>query len=262
MKTYYSLQKIFLLVTGVSILSTAHIFAQDRPLKKMTLKNVRFHVGSFFDTYDNLSPEGLLSMIKGANTSGFKLSDYEEAYRYARLEGGNIGFDLVFTPTKQLYNNKVTQEIRLGASVNLAREAMIDMSKITENENADPYYTGDFVGLCIIENEFVLQASYIFNFSIVESKWQLYVGPGANFGSTFSNDFVFIGLSDELIPAKNSHFFRAYTTLGTSLQFNRWRVDLESIYGLGAQIVHQSDNNFMKRNRAVQLGISYQLKKS
>ena len=66
-----------LLVIGFSI----SVSAQEKRLKA-----IRLHLGSFSDAYQNLTPEGLLSMIKGGVGNGFNLSDYEEAERYASLD--------------------------------------------------------------------------------------------------------------------------------------------------------------------------------
>jgi|GEM_PF-2143541 len=250
--TFSTVRKLFVVCVLLFLSATFSVSAQEKRLKA-----IRVHGGSFHDSYQNLTPEGLLSMIKGGTSNGFNLSDYEEYAKYASLEGGNIGIDFILTPQKPLLKGNIMQEIRVGVSANIEREAMIDMQK--KHIATDSYYDYETVGLCIIENEFILQGAYLLHLGLIEDRLTVFGGLGGNAGTTFNNRFIFVNLNDEFIAARNSQFFRGYGLLGASYRMGRVKLDLESIYGAGWQIVNGADNNIMNRTRGVQFGISYLL---
>lgn len=228
--------------------------------KSKRITGIRFHAGSFSDAYHNLSPDGLLNMIKGGYDGPFNLSEYRETYyNYSVLSGGNIGIDLLLNPKKPLFGSKIQQQIRLGLSVNLDREVVLDMRKDSSEPDYQDYYFYETVGLCLLESEVIVQGSYLLTLPVIQDKVNFYGGLGGNFGTTFNNGFVFMGMDYNLLEAKNSHYLRAYSTVGANVRFGKIQVDLEGIFGAGWQLIYNRENNFMANTRGIQLGITYLL---
>lgn len=246
----------FLAVVGLSTESLAQF-----PLSKTksTLTGVRLNIGGFTDTYDNMNPDGMLSLIKSGQEFDFDVTQYERANSYsAAMSGGNIGVDLIFNPFKKNGNVRSNHEIRVGSSANLAREVMIDMTS-DNTQIVDSYING--VTLCVIENEFLVQAAYLFKATI--GRWkpiEVYAGPGVNVGGTFGNEFIFIGGPEQTLTARNSNYLRTHVIAGGSINVGkRMFLQAEGLMGIGTQIVHDGGVNFLSTS-ALQFSIGYRLK--
>jgi len=219
---------------------------------KIKLTGFRASLGGSSDVYGNLSGEGLFSMLKPNQGANFDINQYREVdYGYAaEMVGGSLGFDLTFSPTNSDGTLRTNRELRLGVNVNIEREILIDMAPLSQ--------TGDWLGLCVIENNFNLNVAYLFKAKL--GPLEVYTGPGANVGGTFGNDFIFMGSGDNTFyQAYGSNYVRAYGLAGFGL--NIWRVQFqaEGTYGVGSQVVYNGDVNLL-RTYGLQLSVGYKLK--
>ncbi len=234
----------------VLLLSSTTCFAQF-PLSKTKSKfsGIRGTIGGYTDTYDNLTPQGMLSLIKSGQNYDFDLANYDQQDSYgAIMSGGNIGFEAVFNPFKTDGSSNLNQEIRVGASANIAREAMIDVWQNSPQDPNDLSYYPDYntVTLCIIENEFLLQSSYIFRAPYLDGLLDVYGGPSVNIGTTFGNEFIFLGGPEQTLEARNSSYFRGSAVFGGSINLKRFSYQMEGALGLGAQAIHGGGSNTLK----------------
>jgi len=257
------LSKYFAFVGLISLVSFTVMdtaLCQTEPTQKR-LAGIRLHLGSFNDAYHNLSPDGLVNMIKGGYDGVFDLNNYRESYynNYSVLSGGNVGIDLILNPKKPLFGTKIQQQVRLGLSANIDREVMLDMVENASEPKYDDFYYTEGVTLCLLESEFIVQGSYLLTLPVINNKVNFYGGLGGSFGTTFNNDFIFIGLSDEYLQVKNSHYLRGYGTIGANVRFGKIQLDLEGIFGAGWQLIHDRENNFLANTRGIQLGVTYLL---
>ena len=203
---------------------------------KSQFTGVRASVGGYYDDFHNISMEGLLSLIKSDQSYDFNPSLYQEGEYYAALSGGNIGFEAIFHPKGPDGEAKLKQELRIGASANIAREAMLDVERLNGGY--------DYLTLCIIENEFLINSAYIFKAPYFGGLFDVYAGPGVSVGSTFGNEFIFLGGTDQSsLEAKNSSYFRGTIIAGGSINLRRFFYQMEGAIGLGTQVVHDGRAN-------------------
>lgn len=220
--------------------------------QKARFSGFKLNIGGSFENYANLSGEGLFSMLRPNQTSSFDISNYREIdYGYgAIMEGNYLGFDLIFNPKNSEGNVRLNREIRVGAQINIGREILIDMSP--NGVSIDP------IGLCLIENNFNLNASYLFR--TTNKIFNAYAGPGANIGGTFGNDFIFMGSGDQTFyKAYGSNYLRVYALAGISMNLARVSFHLEGNYGFGSQVVHNGDVNLLQ-TYGLQASIGYRFK--
>lgn len=220
--------------------------------QKAKLSGVRVIIGGTTDSYANLSPEGLFSMLKPNQNFDFDLNNYEEYDSYfAVMSGGSLGVSLIFNPKKSDGTLRTNREIRVGANIGLDREVMIDMAARNLGGPAD------YVGLCVIENSFNLEAAYLFIASITNFL-EVYAGPGANLGGTFGNRFLFVGDPSDIgdLKARNSNYVRAHAIAGATFGTNHIFFQLEGKVGAGAQIVHNGKANLLG-TYGIQIGVGY-----
>lgn len=225
-------------------------------IKKWRVANFGVHIGSYFDSYSNMSQAGLESMIRGTDLPSIDLghlipnSDY-----YALMEGGRMGAYIALHPFS--YGNqdyKWNQELRLGLSVNLDRELMLNYYNIDDTRQIRD------ITYCLIENEAILSASYLFKKQIGRYL-NVYAGPGANIGKTFNNTMLAWGSDFDHFESKASAstYTRLYAEGGVSLRtFKGLTITAETQLGAGMQIVHKGKNNFVSNTTAVTLGLQYQ----
>ena len=218
---------------------------------KSQFAGIRGSIGGYSDDFHNVSMEGLLSLIKSNQDYDFDPSQYREGDFYAALSGGNIGFDAIFHPRGLDGEAKLNQEIRIGASANIAREAMLDV------ETLDGGY--DYLTLCIIENEFLVNGAYIFKAPYFGGLFDVYGGPGISVGSTFGNEFIFLGGPEQSsLEAKNSSYFRGSVIAGGSINLRRFFYQMEGALGLGTQVVHDGKaNTFNTANFRFAIGYKF-----
>jgi len=208
---------------------------------------IRGSIGVFGDDFNDISGEGFLSLIKSNQDYDFNINEYRDGDYYAALSGGNIGLEAVFNPIGLDGELKTKQEIRVGVSANIAREAMLDVERLDGRR--------DYVTLCIIENEFIVQGAYIFKAPYFDGILDVYAGPGVSVGSTFGNEFIFLGGPEQTLEAKNSNYFRGSLIAGGSINLQNFFYQIEGAYGLGAQVVHDGKaNSFSTYNMKLVLG--------
>ncbi len=220
--------------------------------KKAKLTGFRLNLGGNADIYPNLSGEGLYSMLKPNQSAGIDIRQYRENPTYggyaAEMTGGYLGFDLTFSPRALDGTVREDRELRIGLDLNLEREILIDMSPLSNQ--------GNWLGLCVIENSFNLNFAYLFKTDIANII-EFYAGPGANFGGSFGNDFIFMGSGDNTFyDAYDANFLRAYGLAGFGLNFWNVKFQMEGSYGLGSQIVHNGDVNIL-RTYGIELSVGY-----
>ena len=107
--------------------------------------------------------------------------------------------------------------------------------------------------LCIIENNFLVNGAYLF-------KTSHFMGlVGLNVGSTFGNEFIFLGNGDQRwLEAKNSSYFRGTAIVGGSINLKHFFYQMEDPIGLGAKVVHNGKvNTFNTGNLLFAIGYKF-----
>ena len=139
---------------------------------------------------------------------------------------------------------------------------------VYQRETQDPDYGYPYneeLIYCLIENEFMIEASYLFRWQ-ASQKFSLYGGAGANFGATYGNELIILG-PENVIPgnrsyeAVDSNYVRVLFQGGMEVtMLKRLGMYLEFQGGNGWQIVHGGENNAME-NCATFFGVNYSLAK-
>lgn len=225
-------------------------------IKKWKVANMGVHIGGYIDNYTNVSQQGLESMIRGGVVPTIGLENLREnSDYYAAMEGGRLGFYVALHPFsygKQAYN--VQQELRLGVSMNLDRELMLDYYGFDDNRQQRN------LTYCLVENEFMVSASYLFKKRIGRII-NVYAGSGVNVGTTFDNQMLAWGSDFDYFQSKAvaSTYTRVYGEAGLSLRALRGlSFTAETQLGAGMQIVHGGKNNIVAGTNAITLGLQYQ----
>ncbi|MEZ4887336.1 MAG: hypothetical protein R3E32_21570 [Chitinophagales bacterium] len=264
MKTSYK----FLLWTFCIFISLQFVQAQQTipnsenstpKIKKWKLANIGVYTGSYIDNYTNITQKGLESMIRGGVIPSIGMGDLKANENYiAEMEGGRFGAYVSLHPFdyKQQRRN-LNQELRLGLSMTLDRELMLDYYGFDDNRQWHN------LTYCLIENELMLSATYFFK-KRIGSIINLYAGPGANIGTTFNNRMLAWGSDIENMDTKASAstYTRLYGEAGLSLRVLKGvTFTAESQLGIGMQIVHGGKNNIVSNTNAISLGLQYQFGK-
>ena len=227
-------------------------------IKKWKVANVGVHIGGYIDNYTNVSQQGLESMIRGGVVPnvGVENLSLSDSYYGTTMDGGRLGAYIALHPfsyDKQGHN--LEQELRLGVSMNLDRELMLDYYGFDENrQRRDLTY-------CLIENEFMVSASYLFKKRLLGGHLNVYAGPGVNIGTTFDNQMLAWGsdINSFQSRAAASTYTRVYGEAGLAIRTLKGvTFTIESQLGAGMQIVHGGKNNIVAGTNALSLGLQYQ----
>lgn len=264
MKTSYKLFLwtlcIFISLQSVHAQQTIPNLDNNIPkIKKWKIGNVGVFEGSYIDNYSNVTQQGLESMIRGGVVPSIGIDDLKASSNYyAAMEGGRLGVYVSLNPfSHEQQGRNLNQELRLGLSVNLDRELMLEYYAFDDQRRRrDLTY-------CLIENEFMVSASYRFK-KHVGRALQLYAGPGVNIGTTFDNEMLAWGSDIDYFTsrASSSTYTRLYGEAGMALRiFKGLMFTAESQLGVGMQIVHGGKNNIVSNASAISLGFQYQFGK-
>ncbi|MGB0932179.1 MAG: hypothetical protein ACPGVB_15455, partial [Chitinophagales bacterium] len=174
---------------------------------------------------------------------------------YAAMEGGRLGVYVSLNPFSYAQQGRnFNQELRLGISVNMDRELMLDYYGFDDDRQRRN------LTYCLVENEFMVSASYRFKKHIGRSI-DIYAGLGANIGTTFDNQMLAWGDEFDYFTsrASASTYTRLYGEAGLALRvFKGITFTAETQLGVGMQIVHGGKNNLVSNTNAISLGLQYQ----
>jgi len=262
---------VFVLI-AFFVIPTSPSFSQDATVEEESLKlrkwlpsTIGIRMGGYEDHYQNLTLQGLQSMIGNqANLQDLLDEGFGEEY-FTALTGTNIGLQFSLNPfsrKKDRFNQN--HELRLGVSMNTNRESMLVYQREAFDTQFNYSYQEEII-YCLIENEVLIEASYLFRKPLGQ-KFSIYGGFGANYGSTYGNELLIIeSLSEEPISespnyeAANSSYFRFLMQAGMQVQvFKKMGMYLEFQGGDGVQIVHGGENNSLE-NCATFFGLNYDL---
>ncbi len=260
MKTSYKLLLwtfcIFISLPSIHAQQTVPNLGNSTPkIKKWKIANVGVQTGSYIDNYSNITQQGLQSMIRG-NVVPMVLVDLKEnSDYYAAMEGGRLSAYISLNPFNfEQGNRNFNQELRLGLSMTLDRELMLDYYGFDENRQRHN------LTYCLVENEFMVSATYLFK-KHIGRHISVYAGPGANIGTTFDNQMLAWGSDIEFFDSKASAsiYTRLYGEAGLSLRVLKGiTFTAETQLGVGMQIVHGGKNNIVSSTNAISLGLQYQ----
>lgn len=262
--------RLLSLIFALFLIPVIPSFSQERAIdegdnsiniKKWLPSTIGFRIGGYEDHYQDLTLQGLQSMI-GDQTelTDFLEDGYGQGY-FTAISGTNLGIQFSLTPfSRRKGDYNPNHEWRFSLSTNTERESMLVY------ERSNPQYTysvQDEIIFCLIENEVILETSYLFHWP-VSKKFSLYGGMGINLGSTFGNELLVFGSEVQLLgedmhqyEAANSSYFRVLVQSGMQYQvLKRLGMYLEFQGGGGMQIVHGGENNQLD-NCATFFGINY-----
>ena len=240
--------------------------AESFNARKWLPAKVGIRMGGYEDHYQNLTLQGLQSMIGTQADLADLLEDgFGEEY-FTALTGTNVGLQFSMNPfSKKRGEYNLNHELRFGLSMNTNRESML----IYQREAFDTEYNYTYqeeIIYCLIENEVLFEASYLFRKPIGKN-FSLYGGFGANYGSTYGNELLIFTQGNIQLPgeeasnyeAANSSYFRFLMQAGMQVQvLKRLGMYLELQGGDGMQIVHGGENNALE-NCATFFGMNYDL---
>ncbi len=244
-------------IDAVSILNGD---APTKKPKKFKIVNIGIGVGPYNDMFRNIVAEDLIRRVDGNPTFGsqINLSNYDKATGDAIMSGGNLGFFVELHPyslAKQGWN--FNQKLRIGLSMNMERELMIDYY---DNYIPD-VYNSEWVGYCLIENEVQLSINYLFSWQ--KKRGSFYVGPGFNSGATYNNLLIIfsdkVDWNESSAPVKGSVHTRFYANAGASFRvFSRLEIFGEVRPGFGMYFT-QGSKTLSHRNISGQFGLKYRV---
>ena len=233
--------------------------------KKWRIGAIGLNIGSFTDHYQSMTVEGMKSMaidlpnvpvdLNGLNMMGDESS--------VVIEGASLGAYISLNPRNRTRDgHNLNQELRIGFSTNIDREAMIQFSD-NNYENSVIY--------CLIESEVMLSAQYLFSGQFGR-RFGFYGGAGMNVGSTFNNLFLLIEdgrdsngfweSSTTEVAAKSSYYTRGFLSAGLMYHtLGRVSLSLDIQSGVGLQVVNGAKNNYISDICAGQLGVQYRFLK-
>lgn len=242
--------------------STNTTFSEQALAKKWKVNAVGLNIGSFGDHYRDMTAEGMLSMAINFDKQ-IDLDGYHLVYGGSNvsIEGGTIGAFISLSPrTRDKSSFNFNQELRLGANLNINREAMIEY----HNSPSRGYTGGNSIVYCVIENELTLSGAYLFR-KRFSKRLSIYGGAGLNLGSTFDNAFLLIESDNTSfdtetteVAAKSSYYTRGFGQVGLTyhtLGHVAFNLDLQT--GMGMQIVNGAQNNLISETCVVQMGAQY-----
>jgi len=228
----------------------------------MRIDEVGVNLGVNNDRYQSMDTEFFRNYTNRTSLTDIDLSGFTSDEEFALNVGGSmVGVELTLTPARLAKNARHTQQLRVALDFVVDREAMV---VYTENG------TYNDIVYCIIQNEAMLNVSYIFRANM-PSGFSFFGGAGATAGKTFGNRFIFINDTDETFPgegfsgynttdirARSSQFARLYVPFGLDYTFGGgFRFGLEGRYGLGVENVAGHATHFIKNNIGVQMNFNY-----
>ncbi|PCJ67412.1 MAG: hypothetical protein COA58_03575 [Bacteroidetes bacterium] len=184
------MKKVILTLAILAFLS-GFSFAQEQT-SFLKLKGIKGDLGLSWDRYQNMSLDWMKARTAQDGAFTDDLRNMEESEIFYSSLGGNIGTQLLFT-APSLGNEKFIPEVRLGLSMTLGKEAIVDYTN--SSFNFDPYSTSstDYNSLmyCFVENETRVNAEVVWRVGD-QKKVTFYGGLGTNISASFDNDlFVF-----------------------------------------------------------------------
>ena len=269
MRNIFMLVSLLLFLMPVSYSFSQYLTENEEEIniKKWLPAKVGIRMGGYEDHYQNLTLQGLQSMIGSQTSLSNYLEDgFGEEY-FTAITGTNIGLQFSLNPfSNKKGDHNLNHELRFGLSVNTERESMLIYQRESVNNQSNFPFHEEII-FCLIENEVLLDASYLFHWPLSQ-KFLFYGGFGANWGSTFDNKLLIIESDSQLLgedtnnyTATNSSYFRVLSQVGMQVQvFDQLGMYLELQGGHGLQIVHGGENNALE-NCATFLGVYYGLGK-
>jgi len=234
-------------------------------IKKFKPASISFTIGGYEDHYLDLTMEGLQSMIGSQdNLSSYLGAEYQADY-FTAIMGSNLGIYFSLNPySKKKGRINTNHELRFGLSTNIGREAVLVYTSDVVNQNIG-YQNYDEVVFCLIENEVMIESSYLFHWT-PGKRFSLYGGGGLNLGATHNNELLIFGSGVELDPTGENT--PSHEVLGSSYvriifqggmkyrMIGGFGMSLEMQGGNGWQFVHGGSNNAFE-NCATSLGFFY-----
>ena len=174
------------ILTTLSLLLIASLSAQNpAQTKLLKFKGLKGDLGVSWDKYSDMSLDWMKLRTSQDGAFSADLSNMSESSVFYSSIGGNIGGQLLFTAPR-LGSTLLVPEVRIGASMTMGKEAIVDFSNnnIPNNEISSLMY-------CFVENELKLNTEVVWRYKD-QSKITFYGGFGVNASGSFDNDlFVF-----------------------------------------------------------------------
>ncbi len=229
----------------------------------MRIDEVGLNLGSNTDRYQSMDVDYMRHYTNRTSLTDIDLSGFDSDEALAlSVFGTNIGVELVLSPLRMTRQSNLSQQLRVGFDFVVHREAMVTYTN---------WATSDALTYCIIQNEAMLNVSYIFRTNHM-GNFSLFFGAGTTLGKTFGNRFIFINDSDVTYPDEERNFFGNTTDIrGRSSQFGRLyvpfgfdvaiaktvRLGLEGRYGIGFENVAGHATHFIRDNVNVQMNLNF-----
>ena len=231
--------------------------AQNQVTSTRSFQGLSVSFGILEDQFKHVTSNNLISRIRAGENPDEKINRYSQiGSSIVSFHGVNLGLALIFDPTPKNDGFRFIQdELRVGANINLQRELMVDSYEKNET-NFTP------LTFCLLENEVMLQTSYLFKSTLLKGLMTFYLGPQLNVGSTWGNEFILLNqtpatFGDNTFETKKSNYFRGSALFGYSLDIYRIRLQVEGTIGKGVQYIPANEDMNGFRKRAFRLGIAY-----
>ena len=161
----------------------------------MKFKGVKADVGFAWDRYSDMSLDWMQQRTAQEGAFMGDLSGMEEGSIFYSSVGSNLGGQILFT-APSLGNETFIPEVRIGASMLLGKEAIVDYF---DNNNS----ATNSLMYCFVENETRFSGEVVWRM-LDQSRVTLYGGVGANLSASFGNElFVFENYFNNRAVASN-----------------------------------------------------------
>lgn len=240
-----------------------------QPIK---LKAIQFTTGASWDKYSNMSMDMIVNKTKNMPEYEDEIKGMKENLMYS---SGGLHSGVNLSLRSPILNNEVlATEWRVGASVTLLKESLVEYSSTRRNtkKNSSMMY-------CFVENDVKLSSDILFRFGD-ESLLTFYTGGGVNVSSSFNNnlqvfqdysvetgvinDFSEAGAnnSQQTYDGKSIAYARAYIPIGLSLKwFRHLESNMEYKFGGGFEQVIGGNATGFKTGEFT-IGLRYNIQKN
>lgn len=263
----YKKTLITLLILGCGSMTNAQTISvvQDVVKPLVGLKSIQVYTGIAWDKYQNMNMEMIADRTQNMPNYTDATKDMKQNITYSSL-GLGTGVNLSYY-LPSLTNSTVSAEYRVGASVNLLKESLVDFTS-TEND------TRETLMYCFVENDVRINSDLLFTLGD-HKKFSIYSGVGINASNSFDNELLIFenydvetGAMNEFIPTtfnskmqtlegKSVVYARAYIPMGVKMKvFRHLESSFEVKIGKGfEQVIGGNATSF--KTREVSFGLKY-----
>lgn len=253
-------KRIILLAVSVFFIALGTYAQKDVSLsstKKWQVSTIGIKVQPYFQQkFSNLSYETLLALVKDPSKLTFDMDGFEVDNYTDAIEGSSVG---LFARFSGFQRRGISSELELAFSFTSSEV----VSDYYEESTPSAPWRGNYIGWCLVENRFDLEASYLVNIPVSKG-FVFSVGPSIGLGTSFNNELIMFDDAqlftnyEQRAEAVSTNFMYGHAVFQVSKEFlRRWRASIGGKFGVGKQ---KGQNNSVSSSAAI-ISLDYRLKK-